>query len=242
VTELSRTRFDHHLSRKFFHILAGTIIAILFVTVFSRKHSILLMVASAVVLITLELFRFASPKVNAVVLRVYGPLMRKSEESNPSAQLYFILGLVWATVFLPKAIALQAILTLAWMDPAAGVVGVRFGKRTWNAFLRKIFVDSRVLPIDLGAKTMEGSAAGFLAALLAGIIAWTGPWASFATEGSRHWPSAGEVALLSVVGATAAIIAEAWPSQWDDNANIPFWTGLIVWMTAMLANIPVPFN
>ncbi len=38
-----------------------------------------------------------------------------------------------------------------------------------------------------------------------------------------------------------AMVAEAWPSQWDDNANIPFWTGVFVWASALLLGIPFQY-
>jgi dolichol kinase len=47
---------------------------------------------------------------------------------------------------------------------------------------------------------------------------------------------------MSGVGALVAVISEAWPSQWDDNAKIPFWTGLIVWAAALLLGLPLLYN
>lgn len=238
----SKSRFDEHLSRKFFHVIAGTLIAYLLgSSVLTRTQGAVMLVALMAVLVPLELLRFRMPALNNFIFRVYGPLMRKSERDQPSGQLFYLLGLAWALFFLPRVIALQAILILAWMDPIAALFGVRFGRVTWNSVFKKFFVGSRSLSISLGAKTVEGSAAGFLAAFLAGVIAWTGYWAAIPRNDGRGlwWPMPLQVLVMSVSGGLSAIVAEAWPSQWDDNVNIPFWSGLVVWVVALLWGLPL---
>jgi dolichol kinase len=243
VDLMLRTRFDEHISRKIFHILSGSTIAFLYIEVIPRKEAAFLLLLATLVLASFDLLRLSMPSLNHWVLRIYGPLMREEEKDHPSAQLYYLIGLCWAVLFLPKAIGVQAILTLAWMDPVAGLYGVRFGKRRWNSIFGFFLPDERKIPISLGAKTFEGSLAGFIAAFLAGIVAWTGPWAAYPLlEGGLYWPSPFEVFLLSVVGAFVAVVSEAWPSQWDDNAKIPFWTGLLVWAVAALVGMPLSFN
>lgn len=237
-----RTRFDDHLSRKFFHMCSGTIVAYLFLFVFERKTSITMIVAGSIILSFFDLIRIKSPSLNKLVMKVVGPLMRENEQNAPSAQVYYLLGLLWAILFLPKVVAVQAILTLAWMDPVAGAWGVRFGKRRWNSIFRYFIPKERQIPLSLGAKTFEGSAAGFVAAFGAGLVAWTGRWAAYAMpDGSLRWPEHNEILIMSTVGAFVAVVAEAWPSQWDDNAKIPFWTGLVIWVMAHLVNIPLSY-
>ncbi len=212
---------------------SGTTLAFVFMDVLPRTVSMVGIVSFAVLLTALDLVRIRWPALNRAVFKVYGPLMRRGEETQPSAQVYYMLGLCWAMLFLPKVIALQAILTLAWMDPVAALYGVRFGRRPWNNIFRFFIPEERRISISLGAKTIEGSFAGFLAAFLAGVIAWTGRW----IEPISAW----QVLMLGTVGGVAAVIAEAWPSQWDDNAKIPFWTGLAVWAMALLLGIPLSF-
>jgi dolichol kinase len=238
-----KSRFDEHLSRKFFHVVSGTLVAYAFIYVLDRKTASFLIVVATVILAALDIARIRISLLNAWVLRVYGPLMRTEENDQPSAQLYYLLGLCWALIVLPKTLAVQAILTLAWMDPVAGAYGVRFGKTRWNSVFRFFIPEERQIPLSLGAKTVEGSAAGFVAAFLAGVLAWTGRWAAFPLETGRlRWPTPTEILVMSGVGALVAVISEAWPSQWDDNAKIPFWTGLIVWAAALLMGLPLLYN
>lgn len=236
-----KSRFDDHLNRKIFHAFAGSTIAYLFVSEFSRIQSFLVVFALFMATMPFELARLVFPKVNQLVLRVWGPLMRENEINEPSAQVYYLLGLMFAILFLPRVLAIQSILILAWMDPVAGLVGVRFGKRSWSDVLSIFLVDGRKMPIDFGGKTIEGSFAGFCAAFAAGTVAWTGPWAMYATESGKVWPSASIIFTFSFVGAFVAVIAEAWPSQWDDNAKIPFWCGITLYAISSIWGLPLSY-
>jgi dolichol kinase len=135
---------------------------------------------------------------------------------------------------LPKPVGVQAILTLAWLDPIAALFGVKFGRTPWS----KIAPQASEIVRN---KTFEGSLAGFLAAFLAGAIAWTGPWAAVPTANGLYWPPPMVIAGLSVFGGVSAVLAEALPSQWDDNATIPFWTGIAVWFAAAVIGVPMTF-
>lgn len=228
-----RKRSESHLSRKLFHILSGTAIMLLFVNTFTRIEAIVLMLAGGFLFAMVDLLRLKVASLNELALKWMGPLMREGEHKSVSAQLYYILGLTWCIAAPPKPVAVQAILTLAWMDPIAALFGVRFGRTPWNSVFRT--------SVSLGGKTVEGSFAGFLAAFLAGIVAWTGTWTAVPAEGRLWWPDPWIVLLMSSVGGLGALVAEAWPSQWDDNVNIPFWTSLVVWAAVAALGVPVNY-
>ncbi|NCN27611.1 hypothetical protein GW915_08565 [bacterium] len=237
-----RSRYDDHLSRKFFHLTSGTILAYLFVSLLTRTESIIGMGIGMMILLPLDLIRLRIPRLNRVMVRLYGPLLREGEDSKPSAQLYYVLGVTWAVVALPKPVAIHAILCLAWMDPIAAIYGVRFGRRSWGDVFKELIPSSEGrIPEQVTRKTLEGSFAGFVAAFLAGVVAWTGPWAAAQIDGTLVWTHPLHVLLLSVAGAAASVVAEAWPSQWDDNASVPFWCGLIVWALATVIGLPLSY-
>ncbi len=228
------TKFDEHLSRKVFHVLSGTILAVLYAYVVPRREATLIALGLGLSMATLDFVRLRWKWLNELCFRVYGPLMREHEKNEASAQLYYILGMIWAVGVLPKTIGLQAMLTLAWMDPIAGLFGIKFGRTPWRRIAPKVE--------ELENKTVEGSLAGFLAAFLAGLLTWTGPWAAFPLEAGLRWPTPLEILVLSLVGAFVAVVAEAWPSQWDDNARIPFWVGIVVWCAAIITGVPQLFH
>jgi len=236
-----KTRFDDHLNRKLFHIFSGSCFAYLFVAVFGRMDSILLVSFLFALSIPFEFGRFVWPKINDIVMKTFGPLMRQNEASEPSGQFFYFLGLLFSVAFLPRVLAIQAILILAWMDPIAGLVGVRYGKRGWSEVLSSFMIGGRKVPIDFGGKTLEGSFAGFCAAFAAGTVAWTGPWAQYISQGAKVWPSSEMVFVFSLVGAMVAVIAEAWPSQWDDNAKIPVWCGVVLLVVSTIWGLPLGY-
>jgi diacylglycerol kinase (CTP) len=237
-----RTRFDDHLGRKVFHMLSGSVLTYLFVSELSRVQSVVLAFVGMMVVLPLDLLRLQWPALNKFAIKIYGPLMREGEEQRVSAQFYYALGIFWSVLVLPKTIAIQSILTLAWMDPAAALYGLRFGKNSWKKFLSSIFnIKNSPWINHLEHKSVEGSFAGFFAAFLAGVIAWTGPWAAYRIEGGLFWLPAIWVTLFSLIGAFVAMLAEMWPTQWDDNIGVPFWTGLIVWAVATVSGIPLSY-
>jgi dolichol kinase len=235
-----RSRFDDHLSRKIFHLLSGSTLAYLFVSELSRKESVFMMALGVLLTLPADILRLHWPALNRAAMRVFGPLMREGEEKSVSAQFYYVLGLLWAVLVLPKPIAIQAILTMAWMDPVAALYGLRFGKTSWKKFfVQKLRWRNSQWVGFLQNKSVEGSFAGFVAAFLAGVVAWTGPWAAYPMGQELYWLPGQYVALFSFLGASSAAIAEAWPSQWDDNVSIPFWCGLTVWAVTTILGIPM---
>ena len=238
----SRSRYDDHLSRKFFHLTSGSVVAYLFVSTLSRTQSMLLMAVIGSAFLIVDLLRLKVPALNRLCLRFFRPLMREDEDHKPSAQLYYVIGMGWAIFALPKPIAIHAILCLAWMDPIAAIYGLRFGQNSWSKVFEKLFPNSTTgLPAQVAQKTLEGSFAGFAAAFFAGVVAWTGPWAATIVEGNAQWISPLSIFALAVIGGLASVIAEVWPSQWDDNASIPFWVGLCVWALASILGIPLSY-
>ena len=70
-----RTRFDDHLSRKFFHIVSGTIIAGLFLYVFPREWAMLILIVSGALFSAIDLGRLKIPALNRAVLKTMGPCL-----------------------------------------------------------------------------------------------------------------------------------------------------------------------
>jgi diacylglycerol kinase (CTP) len=230
-----KNKLDTHWSRKAFHAVSGTLLVVVYLYLLSIEQLAVLALSLAGLLIAFDLLRLKWGAFNQLVLKVYGPLMRAEEVSKPSGQLFYTLGLCFSFLLLPKTLAVQSVLVLAWMDPLASFVGRRFGKTPWNGLLNRVLSGARPVGLDLGVKTLEGSLGGFLFAFLAGIVAWVWvPAIQVAPE--SYWATA---FLFALVGAFVATLAETWPTQWDDNINIPFWTGLSLWLLSRLLGVPV---
>ena len=245
----SNSEIIQQLPRAFFHLVSGTVAVGLFVFLFDRKSAIIAVSMLTFVLVGFELSRFVFPKLNSFLMNIFSKLIRPREKNELSGQMFYALGMFWAFVFLPKVLAVQSILILAWMDPVAGIVGSKWGRVEWVQVFEK-FWNQGLTEIELkivGKKTLEGSFSGFLVALGAGVVSWNflgsdllnpiggnGPLAGWSTT-SVGW-------LFSSIGAFVAMLSEAWPSQWDDNANIPFWVGAILWITALSLGVPLTWS
>jgi len=219
----------------------GTLVVFLILFAFEKQTTLIIGFSISFFLILFDLIRLVWPAFNHVVLKVYGPLMRKEEAHKPSGQMFYVLGLCFSVLILPKVIAVQAILTLAWMDPVAGLMGRKWGKTSWNSILNRIFSDARPEGLDMGLKTVEGSLAGFVAAFLAGLVAWGLNLQSIDQFEllQAGYALSSVIVGFSLLGAFVATLSESWPSQWDDNINIPFWTGLTLWAISIAWGIPV---
>jgi len=236
------TRKDDHIGRKIYHMLSGTIAAYIFLYVLDRKQTIVLVALLTLLVFCIDVLRLRIHSLNRHIHKIMGGVMRKEETKNLSAQTFYMLGLLWLAVGFSKPIAVHSLLILAWMDPFAGFFGLRFGKTVWRSAI-PAQVSLPAAEEVLRQKTIEGSFAGFIAAFLAGIVAWTGRWASvpdFTSMGTL-WPSPLQILILSVIGALTSVAAEAWPSQWDDNVMIPFWTSLAIWASTQIMGIPTLF-
>jgi dolichol kinase len=245
----SNSEIIQQLPRAFFHLVSGTIAVGLFVFLFDRKSSIIAVSILTFILVGFELSRFVFPKLNSVLMSIFSKLIRPREKSELSGQMFYALGLFWAFVFLPKVLAVQSILILAWMDPVAGIVGSKWGRVEWVRVFEK-FWNQGLTEIEIkivGKKTLEGSFAGFFVALGAGFVSWNILGANLldpvgGTGILAGWSAASVGWLFSGVGAFVAMLAEAWPSQWDDNANVPFWVGAILWVLALLLGVPLTWG
>ncbi len=107
-----------------------------------------------------------------------------------TAPILFALGILLTLVLFPIPASSAAIATFAVGDSAASIFGGMFGKRTYS-FNKE--------------KTLEGSVAGFVFALLAGVF-FVSPF-------------------KALIGAAVAMIIECLPLPLDDNLTMPLLTG-----------------
>ena len=54
---IEKSRFDEHLSRKFFHMASGTVIAYVFATLLTRFQAVVLVTVATAILLPLDLLR-----------------------------------------------------------------------------------------------------------------------------------------------------------------------------------------
>ncbi len=134
--------------------------------------------------------------------RTFGWLLRSHETDRDRKRLsgatWVLISATLAIWIFPKIIAITGFCVLIVSDMAAALIGRRFGRHTFLA------------------KTLEGSAAFFVSALL--VVAFL-PKIEY---------TIGEYAI----GAAAALVAtvvEALPADIDDNLSVPLSFGAAMW-------------
>lgn len=192
----------HNLARTAFHVLSGVMWALLYEHVLDRGPLLWVLAACLVFFVTDDVMRRWFPeRRSGFAVAVFRMLSRSSEASRMASSTWYTLGLVACVALLPKPACLMGILVLAFADPAAGVVGRRFGGP-------RLYRD----------KSLGGTAAFFVVtfAIVAAGLAIELPVLAL---GSRL--------LLAGAIAIAGTVAELLGDHLQDNFSIPVITGAL---------------
>jgi len=116
---------------------------------------------------------------------------------------FFIIGLFIVVALFPKPLAILAILCLALGDPAACIVGIKFGK---DLLLN-------------GKKSLQGSLACFTVCTILTTVVL-----------HAYQVSSDYLLLISLIGGLTATAAELFtPKKLDDNFAIPVITATVLY-------------
>lgn len=188
------TGIDDELKRKFFHMFT-LLYAALFVYG-GRLLSLQVLGGAFLCVAVAETVRLHHQPFNDRLMSLFGGIHREKEMHRPSGILWTLAGAFLTIWLIPHPdIVIASLWYLAVGDAAAALVGKKWGH------------------IRIGAKSLEGSAACFLACWAAGTVFLDSP-------GGRVPEAA--------VGAFTAALLEALPLPLDDNLWIPLVSGLVL--------------
>jgi len=139
-------RSDMHLLRKIWHIVFGSICLFIYKSMdveitFWGYFATCFAIAG----FGMDLLRLNNKKINDLVLKFMGPVMRDSEEKSFSGLPFYALGVGLSILFFKEEIAVLSIMFLVFADPIASFVGVNYGK-------------GQILP----NKSLQGATASFV--------------------------------------------------------------------------------
>lgn len=138
--------------RRVLHALNGvTTAAVLYWLLPGQGWALAVLGALLVFLLTMDLVRLRNPMANLLFFRWFRVLASPREERGIASSTWYTLGVFLAVLLFPRAAVIPALLVLALADPAASVLGRRFGKR------------------PLGKGSVEGSTAF---AVVAFLVLW----------------------------------------------------------------------
>ncbi len=120
--------------RRIFHAGNGSLV-VLAVAVLGLPvpiTTVLLGVLLAVAVL-MDAIRLFDPKLNVLFFRAFASLASPREAQKIASSTWYILSALVVFLFFPVIPALAGILVLAWADPAASVVGQKWGKTRFLA-------------------------------------------------------------------------------------------------------------
>lgn len=183
-----------NVARSGFHVTAGFVSLALIRVLPGRWWLFALAAAFATFAWTSEFLRRRSPEINAKLMSFFGPVAHAHERHHTNSSTWYVTALALIAAFAPMRGAELAVLVLGLADPAAGVVGRRFGR------------------IQLSAnRTLEGTLTFVVVGALASLVWLTATGAA---------PI--QALLVSLIAGTAGALAELGSSRrFDDNFSIP---------------------
>ena len=197
-----KKRTEMHWARKLWHIVGVCLLALSYqyLPLTSSKAVIFLVWLVAV---PADFIRLKVPSFNEILTHVFGPIMRESEVKSLAGTTYLISGVLLVTFIFPKEIVILTMFYLAFADPLASIIGIKFGKD-------KIF----------GHKSLQGSMAAFMVCAIAtyAVLSYKGIMVN-------------RILIVSVLGGLIGAIAEAVPiGKLDDNFSIPVVSAIGLWI------------
>jgi len=115
--------------RKLWHFTSGAaVVAALAIFEPSRKWAILILSASLALMIVIDLARFFSRRGKKLFWKHLGFLTSEKEKKGPTTSLYYAASLLLCVLIFPSIAAIGGVVSLAAGDPAAAIIGRRFGR------------------------------------------------------------------------------------------------------------------
>ena len=115
--------------RRVFHATNGTLV-VLALTVFGLEVPIAVVILGVLLAfaLILDALRLFDPKLNVLFFQAFSPLASPREARKIASSTWYALSVFLVLLLFPKPYAMAGILVLAWADPAASVVGQRWGR------------------------------------------------------------------------------------------------------------------
>jgi diacylglycerol kinase (CTP) len=193
-------RSDLHILRKVWHIATGSVGLFFFIqSSESQRFWAFLVLGISMTGFIIDFIRNRIPAVNRIVIRMMGPLMRRSEKEGVSGLPFYALGVSLALFFFSRDIAIVSTMFLVFADPLSSFFGVLYGK-------------DKILP----NKSLQGAVAGFFTCYLITLFYVM----NTATLGTHILVFS---IIAGVIGAASELVSAF---NIDDNLSVPVLSGL----------------
>ena len=193
-------------TRSLFHIASGAMSLALLRLMPGRSSLIAVATGFAILAWSLEGLRRVSPAINNLLMRILSPIAHPRERYQVNSSTWYGTALLILALFFPLRAAEVGVVVLALADPAAGLIGRRFGRTRIRA-----------------GRSLEGT-------LTVGVAGSIGALAALAVFHPMPWSSR---IILALAGAVAGAVAELVSTRFDDNFTIPLTAALAASLTQL---------
>ena len=193
-------RSDLHILRKLWHISTGSVGLFIFMhSSQTQSFWATLIFVIAMGGFGMDFIRNRIPALNKLVIKLMGPLMRRSEKDGVSGLPFYALGVSLSLFFYSRDIAIVSCMFLVFSDPLSSFFGVLYGK-------------DKILP----NKSLQGAVAGFFTCYLITLF--------YAMNTSTLGTHLLVFSILAgIIGAASELVSAF---NIDDNLTIPVLSGL----------------
>lgn len=206
-----KRRSDIHWARKIWHMGGVSLVALIYAYA-PYDVAMGILAACWLAFVPFDIARHFFPDLNRVALRSFSLIMREHEEKKLAGTSYLFTGVAIVGFLFPREVAQPTLLFLAFADPFASVIGIKYGSI-------KIF----------GHKSLQG----FLAAFL---ICFVLSFSYFSNHGLLPQNQLTASLIAGLVGALAELVPVY---NFDDNLTLPVLSALGLWGIYALYGHPI---
>ncbi len=203
-------------TRNLFHAGNGVMAALLYAAVPDRHTMLIIAWIYTGWMLSLEITRRLSRRWNDFLVNtLFRSIARPSEAHRINSASWFGLAMVVILYLFPRTACIAAVLVLGIGDPAAAIIGRRWGNHRL-----------------IGRKSVEGTL-GFIAVAGLCLTAFLLVSGNPDVQAAAGLATLGRALALALCAATAGAIAEAASTQIEDNFSIPVLTAAATagWMS-----------
>lgn len=188
-----KKRSDIHWARKIWHMV-GVFSMFLAYVLLPEIVSYTILAAAVALFLPIDFLRQRYPALNDWMVHAFKPIMRTHEIHKIAGTTYLLSGVTLIVALFPRPIVALTLLFLAFADPIASFIGIKYGKD-------KIF----------GHKSIQGFMAAFVVCAVATAIYLTYYNIMF-----------DRVIVVSLLAGLIGALAELVPiGKLDDNFTLP---------------------
>lgn len=200
---------DLHLLRKLWHT-SGVVGLFLVWVIFNFPMSFYFYLALWLLFVPGDVVRVYIPKYNAFFNKLFSPILRASEANRLAGTTYLLSSVLFISFIFPHKIVSMSLLFLAFADPIASFVGIKWGKH-------KIF----------GHKSVEGFVAAFTVCFMVTYFYLKPDEISTLV-----------LLCLAIFAGLCGALAELIPlGKMDDNFTMPILSSVSIYFLFMIFNI-----